>query len=224
MQVRRAESARLTTSLTPRAASRDTAVIHPSSGDIVPISRGVKAIIMLHESCMVQSSDRKLGWAIDPTQFAPERWLDADGSFDGSAGPSIPFVVGPRSCFGAKMAVSIFCRITYAPTRAPMLTLFFCFLQLTFLRVFAAQLILHFRLAPLPMTLLEDRCKAFITRRPVRNFVGPRDRRTGLTDDVVGIERQFLASAPSGPGDSGYVSRERSVELGADDGSPAISF
>jgi cytochrome P450 len=94
------------TFLPPGAATRDTTIRHPSNGNLVPIPKGVKAIIMLHESCMVESTDPKLGWATDPAQFSPERWLALDGSFDLGSGPSIPFVVGPRSCFGAKMAVS----------------------------------------------------------------------------------------------------------------------
>lgn len=54
---------------------------------------------------MVQSDDRRVGWAVDPSRFHPSRWLDADGKFDLGAGPSIPFTVGPRHCFGERMAV-----------------------------------------------------------------------------------------------------------------------
>lgn len=62
-----------------------------------------------------------------------------------------------------------------------------------FLRIFTAQLSLNFHLAALPADLHEDSCKAFITRRPVRNFVGPRARKGRQAHD------------------EGYFSRERSV-------------
>lgn len=46
------------------------------------------------------------GWAsVTGTAFDPERWLK-DGEFDSGAGPSLPFSVGLRSCFGKKLAVS----------------------------------------------------------------------------------------------------------------------
>ena len=46
------------------------------------------------------------GWASGTgTAFDPERWLK-DGEFDSGAGPSLPFSMGLRSCFGKKLAVS----------------------------------------------------------------------------------------------------------------------
>lgn len=73
------------------------------------------------------------GWKEDATKFRPKRWLDAEGRFDAKvrplplypssssllispadlslsflfpqAGPSLPFSLGPRSCFGYKLAV-----------------------------------------------------------------------------------------------------------------------
>lgn len=38
-------------------------------------------------------------------QFAPERWLRADGTYDAIAGPSLPFSTGARGCFGRKIAL-----------------------------------------------------------------------------------------------------------------------
>lgn len=32
--------------------------------------------------------------------YQPERWLDAQGNYDGYAGPMLPFGAGPRGCFG----------------------------------------------------------------------------------------------------------------------------
>lgn len=37
--------------------------------------------------------------------FKPERWLRADGSFDALAGPTLAFGLGPRACFGKRLAV-----------------------------------------------------------------------------------------------------------------------
>lgn len=37
--------------------------------------------------------------------FDPERWLK-DGVFDPNAGPSLPFSLGQRGCFGKSLAVS----------------------------------------------------------------------------------------------------------------------
>jgi cytochrome P450 len=38
-------------------------------------------------------------------EFAPERWLRSDGSFDANAGPTLAFGLGPRACFGKRLAV-----------------------------------------------------------------------------------------------------------------------
>ncbi|KAF2761845.1 cytochrome P450 [Pseudovirgaria hyperparasitica] len=40
----------------------------------------------------------------DITNFKPERWLSDDGSFDAQAGPSMPFGLGIRACFGKRLA------------------------------------------------------------------------------------------------------------------------
>lgn len=41
----------------------------------------------------------------DISAFKPERWLRADGSFDALAGPTLAFGLGPRACFGKRLAV-----------------------------------------------------------------------------------------------------------------------
>lgn len=41
----------------------------------------------------------------DVSEFKPERWLRADGSFDAMAGPTLAFGLGPRACFGKRLAV-----------------------------------------------------------------------------------------------------------------------
>ncbi|WWD07402.1 hypothetical protein V865_005500 [Kwoniella europaea PYCC6329] len=57
--------------------------------------------------------------------FDPERWLTEDGRFNPTAGPSLPFSLGQRRCFGKNLA-------------------------LLELRVFIAQLNLSFFFAPIP--------------------------------------------------------------------------
>jgi hypothetical protein len=56
---------------------------------------------------------RKTGsWAAGTgRQFDPDRWLREDGSFDPNAGPSLPFSLGQRGCFGKSLAVSRILRV-----------------------------------------------------------------------------------------------------------------
>jgi len=53
--------------------------------------------------------EKKTGtWAAGTGRhFDPERWLRPDGSFDANAGPSLPFSLGQRGCFGKSLAVSL---------------------------------------------------------------------------------------------------------------------
>ncbi|KAL7924833.1 cytochrome P450 [Trichoderma austrokoningii] len=59
-----------------------------------------------------ESKDKVLPWEEDVSQFKPERWLklvkNVDGEeeevFDPQAGPNLAFSVGPRQCFGKKLA------------------------------------------------------------------------------------------------------------------------
>ncbi|CAE6530843.1 unnamed protein product [Rhizoctonia solani] len=44
-------------------------------------------------------------WGPDAREWRPSRWLTSDGAFNRSAGPSIPFGVGQRSCFGQRLAI-----------------------------------------------------------------------------------------------------------------------
>lgn len=59
-------------------------------------------------SLRTEKSARKVGFWAPGTgkDFIPERWLDAEGRFDQNAGPSAPFSLGQRGCFGKNLAVS----------------------------------------------------------------------------------------------------------------------
>ncbi|KAF8598832.1 cytochrome P450 [Ceratobasidium sp. AG-I] len=49
-------------------------------------------------------SNRESSWGSDASKWKPSRWLNPDGSFNRTAGPSIPFGLGQRACFGPKLA------------------------------------------------------------------------------------------------------------------------
>ena len=55
-----------------------------------------------------EKEERKTGYwkAGTGRVFDPERWL-VDGKFDANAGPSLPFSLGSRGCFGKNLAVSV---------------------------------------------------------------------------------------------------------------------
>lgn len=44
-------------------------------------------------------------WGPDANEWRPSRWLTPSGTFDRSAGPSFPFGMGQRSCFGQRLAL-----------------------------------------------------------------------------------------------------------------------
>lgn len=57
----------------------------------------------------MEDNEKKTGTWVAGTgrHFDPERWLRPDGSFDANAGPSLPFSLGQRGCFGKSLAVSL---------------------------------------------------------------------------------------------------------------------
>ncbi|KAH7334102.1 cytochrome P450 [Rhizoctonia solani] len=44
-------------------------------------------------------------WGQDADEWRPTRWLTPEGAFNRQAGPSFPFGLGQRSCFGQRLAV-----------------------------------------------------------------------------------------------------------------------
>ncbi|KAK4684370.1 hypothetical protein P7C73_g5809, partial [Tremellales sp. Uapishka_1] len=93
---------------------------------------------------------RKTGYWKEGTGkiFDPERWLDAQGRFDSLAGPSLPFSLGQRGCFGKNLA-------------------------LLELRLFMAQLNQQFFFGAVPEN--QNSMEAFetVARHPVQCFVRP---------------------------------------------------
>jgi cytochrome P450 len=104
-----------------RDAVRDTTVLGcpvPKGTTIMWIfttSSYIRPAVQVEEKRRTQRSqvEKSQGRAIewddeDIGFFKPERWLKQDEAgkiaFDGNAGPTTPFGMGPRSCFGRKLA------------------------------------------------------------------------------------------------------------------------
>lgn len=80
--------------------------------------------------------------------FQPERWLDADGSFNAIAGPMLPFGAGPRGCFGQRLA-----RME--------------------LRIMIVMLVLSFEFRPIPDAYASFRAEEVINRGPHITYIRP---------------------------------------------------
>ncbi|KAF8752778.1 Cytochrome P450 [Rhizoctonia solani] len=65
-----------------------------------PVPKGTQLVF-----AMGMMSRDKSEWGPDADEWRPTRWLTHDGIFDRSAGPSFPFGLGHRSCFGQRLAV-----------------------------------------------------------------------------------------------------------------------
>ncbi|KAG8773705.1 hypothetical protein FRC12_002366 [Ceratobasidium sp. 428] len=91
-------------------------------------------------------SAQESDWGPDAKTWRPSLWLRADGSFDSAAGPSYPFGMGQRACFGQRMAV----------------------LQL---KAFVAALSRAFVFKPLPEDLDDMYVRLLITRQPKNCYV-----------------------------------------------------
>lgn len=81
--------------------------------DVEKSDRAVRAAERL-QSKRSEGAHRKVGfWAAGTgKQFMPERWLDGEGRFDIAQGPSLPFSLGQRACFGKNLAVSPPCPLS----------------------------------------------------------------------------------------------------------------
>lgn len=85
----------------------------------------------------------------DIGSFQPERWLvPADGTaeFNREAGPTLPFSLGPRSCYGRKLA----------------------YVQL---RIFIVMIIWNFELLSCPPDLSGYNCTIDVTMKPKKCFI-----------------------------------------------------
>jgi hypothetical protein len=84
----------------------------PSSGHsdntASPTMRNEEVSDIKEKNQGTEENEKKTGtWAAGTGRhFDPERWLRPDGSFDANAGPSLPFSLGQRGCFGKSLAVS----------------------------------------------------------------------------------------------------------------------
>ncbi|CAE6458114.1 unnamed protein product, partial [Rhizoctonia solani] len=64
-----------------------------------------KGTQLMFTTALMSSSESE--WGLDAKEWRPTRWLTPDGAFNRSAGPSIPFGLGQRSCFGQRLAVGV---------------------------------------------------------------------------------------------------------------------
>ncbi|CAE6402677.1 unnamed protein product [Rhizoctonia solani] len=82
------------TSLLGRELLKDEIIL----GQLVP--KGTQLLLTTD----IMGKDVSL-WGPDAKEWRPARWLTQDGLFNRLAGPSIPFGMGHRSCFGQRLAV-----------------------------------------------------------------------------------------------------------------------
>jgi cytochrome P450 len=89
---------------------RDTVVMLMSNGPgiVGPPLKGADVPEQLRSARSQASKGRVGQWdEADIANFKPERWLLRDGDavlFNANAGPTMPFGVGARACFGRKLA------------------------------------------------------------------------------------------------------------------------
>lgn len=148
-----------------RQALQDTIVLGqhiPKGTDVFLMANGagyLEHIIPVPDSTRSPGAQRASNKALtgqwnndDISLFKPERWLkphpDSPGVhvFDPMAGPSLPFGMGPRACFGKKLALQA--------------------LKLQF-----ALTVWHFKLLACPEALSGDEAIQRFAREPVRCFV-----------------------------------------------------
>ncbi|KAF1944332.1 cytochrome P450 [Clathrospora elynae] len=147
-----------------RQAMQDTTVLGrhiPKGTDVFLMANGAG---YLEPNIRVQDSDRSLGARASSSKalirlwddegialFKPERWLkrilDTGAEvFDPMAGPSLPFGLGPRGCFGKKLALQA-------------------------LKMQFALIVWHFRLLKCPEELSEYEAEQRFAREPKQCFL-----------------------------------------------------
>jgi cytochrome P450 len=100
-----------------RRAQHDTTVLGfavPKGTDVFLMANGAGYLaptMALPQSC-TRSPGAEPGAALsglwddaDVAAFKPERWIKTDGAFDSMAGPQLAFGLGPRGCFGKRLAL-----------------------------------------------------------------------------------------------------------------------
>ncbi|CUA76947.1 Cytochrome P450 4V2 [Rhizoctonia solani] len=81
-------------SLISRALLQDEVIL----GKIVP-----KGTLLAFATALMSRSESE--WGPDANEWRPTRWLTPSGTFNRSAGPSFPFGLGQRSCFGQRLGL-----------------------------------------------------------------------------------------------------------------------
>jgi cytochrome P450 len=111
------------------------------------------------------SATRKVGyWAAGTGHlFDPERWMTSKGEFDPYAGPSMPFSLGQRGCFGKNLAV----RVPWASSMAKLIS------QMLELRLFMAQLSLAFFFGQVPDTMNSTEFFEKVANHPRQSYIRP---------------------------------------------------
>ncbi|KAG8683309.1 hypothetical protein FRC11_013713, partial [Ceratobasidium sp. 423] len=81
-------------SLISRELLRDETIL----GKFVP-----KGALLVFATALMSRDESE--WGSDANEWRPTRWLTPSGTFNRSAGPSFPFGLGQRSCFGQRLAL-----------------------------------------------------------------------------------------------------------------------
>ena len=99
----------------------------------------------------IKKSGRDRAWDPDDMAlFKPERWINADGEFDATAGPQLAFGLGARGCYGK--------RLVYVT-----------------MRIALALILLNFELLPCPEALSSYRPILLTTNEPRQFYVRLRE-------------------------------------------------
>lgn len=110
-------------------------------------------------------SNEESSWGPDASSWRPSRWLSPGGFFNRAAGPSIPFGLGQRSCFGQRLAViKVFCFTIITQSADGML-------QILQLKMFVAALSRDFFFRSVPEEVDLFDAVELVTRQPKMCYV-----------------------------------------------------